>query len=162
VTFGSNITTATTVNAVGAVTVVQVNGDISLNNLNFTLNGNSSQDFIVRVTGSLSLVGTAALALSGGVTPSHVIYDFTGTSSKSINTHVGDVINGIVITQNLPMTLDGTFNGELIGGKSISLLSGAIVNQPPSTVPEPKDITMLGAMLLGIAFLARKRNPVRP
>ena len=158
-TISGNVTTSQTFSAVGALTVVDIGGDINLNNNNITLSGNANDIFVINVGGNLSLVGTASLSLSGGVTAEHVLYNFTGGSTSShgsFNTHVGDVVNGTMLAPFYDMNLDGTWNGELIGGpNSISLLSGAIVNQH-SMVPEPATYLSLA---LGIgAFLRRRKK----
>jgi hypothetical protein len=142
--------------------VIKVNGNIDLNNANLTLSGPSNASFIIDVSGNLTLVGTASL-LTSGVSDRNALYNFTG-SNASINTHVGDVVNGVLLADgsSSQMTLDGTFNGELIGN-DITLMSGAVVNSPPPIVPEAKSFVLLGtgAGVAGlIRFLRRRRLPV--
>jgi hypothetical protein len=122
----STISSATTVTGNGGLNVIAINGDIK-NSL--ILTGTASDVFIVNVSGSLSLGGSATLGLAGGVTADHVLYNFTGASG-TISTHVGNVLNGTLLAPKYSFSLDGVFNGEIIGGgKSITLLSGARVNQ---------------------------------
>lgn len=171
-TVGGNITSNTTFTRSAAATtngaylnVVNVSGGINLNNANITLKGNASDYFVVNVSGNLSLTGTASLLLDG-VTADHVMYNFTGGSSTTpgtFNTHVGDVVNGTMLAPYYNMNLDGTWNGELIGGISdISLLSGATVTQesfaPPSTTPEPPAgvLALIGSIGLGLASLIQR------
>jgi len=156
-TNAGNVTTATTFNATGTLNEIQV-GSINLNNANLTLNGTANQYFVVNVTGNMSLVGTASLNLTGGITPSNVIYYFSGANS-SINTHVGDVLNGIILGPHTSMNLDGTFNGEIIGGANISLLSGAVVNQPPLTAtPLPVALPLFATGVGFLGMMARRRR----
>lgn len=54
------------------------------------------------------------------------------------------------------MTFDGVWNGEIISGKTIQLLSGATVNGP-SPVPEPSTLLLLGAGLAAVGAWSRKR-----
>ncbi len=166
-TVTGNVTTAHTFTAAagtGIDTVIDITGSINLNNANITLSGNSSDRFLVNVGGSLSLTGTASLALTGGVTASNVIYNFTGDGSGgSFNTHVGDAVNGTLLAPGYSMTLDGTFNGALIGGPTgISLMSGVVVNGHPF-VPEPSEFVALAAMSLvfggGICLSRRRAKP---
>ncbi len=132
----SGISSATTVNAVTGtdangytnLTVVNINGSISLNNASLTLTGTASDVFVVNVTGNtVSFVGTGGLMLSGGVTPNHVLYNFTG--SGTIASHVGNEFYGTLLAPGFSYNLDGSFVGEIIGGgSSITLLSNATVN----------------------------------
>jgi hypothetical protein len=114
------------VNGDGGLNVIAVNGDIKSS---LILSGTANDTFIVNVTGTLTLGGNTTLGLAGGVTADHVLYNFVGASG-SITTKVGNVLNGTLLAPAYSFTLDGTFNGEIIGGGSISLLSGAHVNQP--------------------------------
>lgn len=127
-----NITSATTISGSSGLNVVDVTGDISLNNANLTLSGGADAFFVVNIAGNMSLVGNASLVLSGGVIINHVLYNFTGSNS-SINTHVGDTVNGIILAAGTgsSMTLDGAFDGALIGGGGITLMSGATATESP-------------------------------
>ena len=133
-TFG-NITTTTTVTATAAsradgVTVVNINGSINLNNASLILSGLASDVFVVNVTGSATFGGSGGLMLAGGVTPNHVLYNFTG-SSGTISSHVGNTFYGTLLAPNYSFNLDGAFVGEIIGGgSSIVIMSGATVNNP--------------------------------
>ena len=77
-TFG-NISSTTTVTGNGGLNVIDINGSINLNNASLILSGSASDVFIVNVTGSASFGGTGGLSLAGGVTPNHVLYNFTGS-----------------------------------------------------------------------------------
>jgi hypothetical protein len=159
----SGISTATTITGSGGTNVIQINGDINLNDANLTLSGGPADIYVIRVTGKLALTGTASLNLSGGVKLTNVIYDFTGSTSDSINTHVNDVLNGYIVAPNLAMTLDGIFNGEIIGGQNISLLSGATVNAV-SAVPLPATLPLFATGLGALSLLGwrRKRKNAAP
>ncbi|HWE51504.1 MAG TPA: ice-binding family protein [Bryobacteraceae bacterium] len=156
----TNLTSATTVSANGSTTVIDINGNINLNNANLTLNGTASDYFIVNVTGNLTLGGTASLLLSGGLTAGNVIYNFnSGAGACVLNTAVNDVINGIVLATGCgTSSLDGTWNGEIIyGGTKVTLLSNAHVNEVATVTatPEPATFLLFGLGLLSIG-LARK------
>lgn len=123
----SGISSATTIGAVGTQTVVDVSGNINLNNANLTINGASGDQFIIRVNGGMNMMGTASVLLTGGVTANDVFFDFTGSSGDTISTKVGDTLNGVYIAENESMTLDGSWNGEIIGDEGITLMSAATV-----------------------------------
>ncbi len=125
------IRSATTVTGNGGLNVIQVNGDIKSS---LILNGTASDVFIVNVTGTLRLFGSSTLGLGGGVTPDHVLYNFTGAGGN-ITTH-GNVLNGTLLGLNYNFSVDGVFNGEIIGGGgNIRLLPGAQVNEMPFSPP---------------------------
>lgn len=130
--------------AAGQVTVVNV-GNLSLNNANINFSG--AGYLVINVTGSFSLVGTAGIL---DTDPSHVFVNYTGTGS--INTHVGDTIDGYVFDPKGSGSLDGTWFGGLYGGDgTITLLSGCKLTAAPQTppvVPEASTITAGALMLL--------------
>lgn len=161
----SGVTSSTTINGNGGLNLIQVNGSINLNGQNLTLSGSSSDYFVIDVTGSLKLAGTAALNLGGGVTTNHVIYDFTGSSANTIQTDVGDNVYGTLLAPNLAMTLDGHFYGELIGAQSILLQSNMSVvgtgngftpYTPPPATPEPATLTLLGCGISALMVARRQ------
>lgn len=152
--FASGITSGTTITGNGGLNVISVTGNINLGNgENLTLSGTSSDIFVINVSGTLTLTGNAKLLISG-VPVENVIYNFTG-SSGTINTGVGDVLNGVFLAPNYSMTLDGIWNGEIISGKTIQLLSGVTVNGP-SPVPEPATLLLLGTGLAAVGAWSRK------
>ncbi len=160
-TIYGNITGARTFTAAaGQTVVIDLNGNINLNNANLTLSGTSASHFIVNIAGNLSLTGTASL-LNVGVPLSNILYNFTGgAGAGSVNTHVGDTIDGIMLAASgcAGWTLGGTFHGELISSCGVTLESGAHTNgRPPLPVPEPSALLILASGLLGFGWLARRR-----
>jgi len=123
---------STTVTGNGGLNVIAINGNIR-NSL--ILSGTSSDIFIVNVTGTADLSGRETLGLAGGVTADHVLYNFTG-SGGSINILSSSAVDGTLLAPHEDFNLDGTFNGEIIGGgPEIILLPGATVNQDPFSAP---------------------------
>jgi hypothetical protein len=156
-TFGA-ISSATTITGNGGLNVIHINGDISLNNASLTLTGSSTDVFVLDVTGNINLVGNGGLTVAGSLNSADVLYALTGNSG-SVNTHVGNSIYGTVIAPAYNFNLDGTFNGELIGGGgNITLKSGATVNAQPFVpgVPEPSTVTLIGSGLLALTARFRK------
>ena len=121
-TFG-NISSNTTINGNGGLNVILITGSITKS---LILNGGPSDVFVVNVAGNLKLGASDVLGLAGGVTANHVLYNFTGTSATFV-THVGNVVYGTLLGVNTQFTLDGAFLGEIISGKSVTLMSGAQV-----------------------------------
>lgn len=159
-TFGSGISSATTVTGNGGMNVIDVTGNITST---LSLTGTASDVFIVRVTGNLNLGGSDSIGASGSVLDSNVLLDFIG-SGKTINTHVGNNVHGTLLAFGLTGNLDGTFDNIYGGnGGTISLLSGAIVNNKPfcpdcaGAAPEPASLGILGLGTLGL--LIRRRRP---
>ncbi len=124
----------TTVTGNGGLNVLAVNGDLTAS---LTLSGTASDIFVVNVTGTLTFTASSVLGLGGAVTADHVLYNFTGAGG-TINSKVGNVFNGTLLAPNYSFNLDGTFNGEIIGGKSIVMLSGAR-RQPAAVQPALDD-----------------------
>jgi len=155
---GGKINGTTTINGGAGVNVVNVSGINLGNGQSLTLNGPAGSQFVVNVSGNLTL-NSGTLALSGGLTPSDVVYNFTGNnpslqSSGGLNNE--SVANGILLAPK--GTVDfapGLVNGELIAnGQHVHLVSGASVNQTPpgNVVPVPPSVVLMG--LGGLAFAA--------
>ena len=71
----ATITRPTTITGNGGLNVIAgIKGNID-NAL--TLKGTASDVFVINVSGNAELFGKATLGLSGGVTPNHVLYNFT-------------------------------------------------------------------------------------
>jgi hypothetical protein len=124
-TFG-NITSNQTVTGVSGLNVVDVNGDISLNNASLTLTGPGDAFFVVNVTGSINLVGSGGIQVGGAVPSSQLLVNLTGSGANLIQTHVGNVIQGTLLGPNAGGSLDGAF-GSVLLGRNFTLLSGVQV-----------------------------------
>jgi hypothetical protein len=135
---------ATTVVGNGGLNVIDINGDIRAS---LTLSGGANDVFVVNVTGSLSLSGRAALALTGGVTADHVLYNFTGHRGH-VTTGARDAISGTVLAPHYSFDIGGTVNGELIGGGGhINLLRGAVVHQVSFQFPAGAPASLSGTVV---------------
>jgi uncharacterized repeat protein (TIGR01451 family)/choice-of-anchor A domain-containing protein len=127
-TFGA-INAATTITGNGGLNVIDVNGSINLNNASITLSGTASDVFVVNVTGNATFGGTGGLLLAGGVTPNHVLYNFTDTNNGpgpgTITSAIGNTLDGTLLAPNYNLNLAGSFIGAVIGGgKTLSLQGG--------------------------------------
>jgi hypothetical protein len=134
----------------------------SIQNDILTLTGGANDYFVFNVA---TFVNTNQQMILNGVLPSHILFNLTGTGTV-LQTSGGDMLYGTFLATN-----GGDFqfsnlvlNGELINvGGNVQLVSGSGIPTFTSfTVPEPKYITMLAAMLVGIAILAaRKKSLIR-
>lgn len=161
-TIPGTISSPTTFNAVGALTVIDVN---TITNAPLTFNGTASDFFVVNVAGNYST--NVVNTLTGGVTAGNILFNFTGTTGNVFSTSGGNAVQGTFLA-----TDGGSFqfsnlnlNGQLIntdGG--IQLVSGSKVTTftpftPPVQAPEPASLTLIGVGLLGLGFgLRRKRS----
>jgi len=62
----------------------------------------------------------------GGVLASHILINMTGTGSNLISTHVGNIINAVVLGPNVGGTIHSA-NGSFLLGRNFTLMSGATV-----------------------------------
>ncbi len=123
-TFGS-IKHSTVVLGNGGVNVISINGNITDS---LILRGSASDIFIVNVSGTLKLRGNSTLGLAGGVTASHVLYNFTGAGTISVDDH--DVVNGTLLAPHYSVQFEGVCKGAIIaGGDTINLKSHARVKE---------------------------------
>jgi hypothetical protein len=123
-TFGK-IATSTTVAGGSGLTVVDINGDLNLNNASLTLQGSAASTFVINVAGSITLGGTGGVQVAGGVLPDNVLVNMTG-SGKTINTHIGNVVQAKVLGPSVGGSLNGSF-GTVLLGHSFSLMGGVKV-----------------------------------
>jgi hypothetical protein len=119
------VSVPTTVTGNGGLNVISVNGNITSS---LTLSGGANDTFVVNVTGTASLPGGSSLALAGGVTADHVLYNFVGTGG-TISSAGGTTINGTLLAPAYNFSLGGVVNGAVLGGGgSINFQLGARVN----------------------------------
>jgi hypothetical protein len=169
---------APTITGIGQVNgTTQINGTAGTNVVNLssiklgngqslTLNGPAGSQFVVNVgTGGITMNGPASISLTGGLTPSDVVFNLPngGTVSTSGGlTNNLSVINGIVLdpTSNGKFQLTpGLVNGEIIGGGQIALASGATIAGPPmNNVPVPPSFVVMGLGGVFMAWAARSRR----
>lgn len=120
-----------------------------------TIQGNSSQAFIINVNQGISLNGSSSIKLSGGVTANHVLFNVGG----AIATNGSNTLNGTFLDLNNAITLNGStlVNGALVGGDGITNNGSASVDAQIFvgeiiTAPELPTSAMAGlAVLLVLA-----------
>lgn len=140
-------------------------GNGGLNVINFTnfsggltLNGTANDVFVFNVSGNYN---TNQKMVLNGVDPSHILFNFLGTSGNVFQTAGGDLSYGTYLA-----TRGGNFqfsnlnlNGELINtAGDVAIVSGSkVINHIPF-VPEPSSVvlSMIGFGLVGAASLRRR------
>lgn len=132
----------------GVVNVV----DLSSINLGqdqvLTLSGNASDQFILNVSGNITL-NAGKILLSGGLTPQDVVINLEGNSSVSTSHGLNDesVITGILLGTSPNSSLQfspGLVNGEVITDAThVQFASGASVVSP---VPESSSLGLVAAV----------------
>lgn len=93
----------------------------------------------------------------GGVNPdpTHVFVNYVGIST--LNTHVGDLIDGLTFIPNAAGNLDGTWDGAIYSGnRPITLLSQANLNGA-TPVPDDGCTFLLLALGAGMLLIASRR-----
>jgi hypothetical protein len=135
---------ATTITGNGGLNVIDINGSIRAS---LTLSGGANDVFVVNVTGNLSLSGSAALGLAGGVTANHVLYNFIGRHGQ-ISTGAHDAVNGTLLGVHYNFNVGGTVNGELIGGgRTINLGGHATITQVNFKFPDAAPASLSGVVV---------------
>jgi choice-of-anchor A domain-containing protein len=123
---GGRINGATTITLNSGVNVIDLSG-ITLTGQSLTLNGPSGSEVILNDSGAMTLT-SAQIVLTGGLTANDVVFNDTGNSSVTMT---GGVLNGTILAPNASVTMtSGLVNGEIIGGSSISLAGGQVVDAP--------------------------------
>jgi hypothetical protein len=123
----SNITSGMTITGVTGLNVINVLGNISLNNGSLLFTGPADAFFVVNVGHAITLGGSGGIGVTGAVPVQNLLLNMTGSGNGLINTHVGNFVQGTLLGPNVGGQLDGSF-GSLLLGQNFSLLSGATVN----------------------------------
>jgi hypothetical protein len=110
-TFG-NINNAAIISGNGGLNVIKV---ANIQNALLTLSGTASDIFVINVSGGIQT--NQPMTLSGGVSPSHVLFNLTGSSGNILQASRGNVLYGTYLATN-----GGQFNLSQLN------LAGALIN----------------------------------
>ncbi len=142
----------------GGLNVLGITGINLGNGQTLTLSGPSGTEFIFNDSGNVTL-NSGKILLTRGLTASDVVFNITGTGTIQTSGGLGNesVLTGIFIDPNSIALSPGKVVGELIGGGSIDLASGAeVIGSPASSVPEPASLTLFGSLFL-VGLVAKKK-----
>ena len=133
-----------------------------------TLSAPAGSQVVLNITGGFNLTGGSDILLSGGLTPSDVLYNVLGSGGQvALNGGGGNgipeaQISGILLSPQRKIALaPGFVNGSVIGGGGISIVSGAKI-QGVKGIPEPGTVALLlmGGLPLCLAIFRRPGKKV--
>jgi hypothetical protein len=156
--------TNNTITGVGGGNLTVVNAG-ALHNIPLTITGSASDYFVINVD---SLQTNEAMTLGGGVTASHILWNFTGNATGNVfQTSNGDTLYGTFLSalgsdnyqfSNLNLTgelINTTGNVQLVSGSSIATEAGF---QVLAAIPEPASFVLFaGAGLLVLGLVKRTK-----
>ncbi|MGC2693984.1 MAG: VPLPA-CTERM sorting domain-containing protein, partial [Desulfobaccales bacterium] len=172
-TLGAESGTATTISSGGAINansgVLDSSGNrvftvtsISFPNGTFTITGTSSQYVVLNVSSSDATNGlNGSIALSGGITPDHVLINYYEGGTMTINTN-GATTTGVFLDPDGMFTINhSVVDGWVFGGdaENSSIVSGGYVTVPTiPAVPLPPTALLFGTGILGLGMLGWRRK----
>src|SRR4029077_5826312 len=154
---GANYTlNASSGKSIGGNSVFTVTSFKTVNGSTLTINGSASSYVVLNFSSDVQFNG--AIALTGGITSDHVLFNQTG-GKLYINTN-GAAVTGVFLDPNGEMSaVHSVINGRIFGGDStnMQIVSGDTLTQPPTPTPEPGTLSLFGSGLLVLAAAVRKR-----
>jgi hypothetical protein len=151
----------TTITGNGGLNVVDITS-VSQTSGNITISGNANNIFIFNVSNSFT-ANNGTMILTGGVTANHILWNYTGTGTVTIQNGTTSDWYGTLLTVDGNFSLhDRIFDGAVISGGNITITSNATFNNFAfSAVPEPGSL-LLGAVVTvacGAVGYRQRRRP---
>ena len=150
----TTISNTTTITGNGGLNVIDV---ANITNAKLTLSGTANDFFLFNVSNAIST--NQPMTLSGGVSPSNILFNLTGTGTVAVfQTSGGDVSFGTYLATNGGKFQFSNLNltGRLINvGGDVQFVSGSMI----PAVPEPGTFALIG--IGAIALVCAVREPRR-
>jgi hypothetical protein len=116
----------------GSLTVLNLQ-DLILSGVGavLTLNGSSSDNYVINVSRYMMLSSSASIRLDGGLTAANVLFNVKSTNPYDVTLSGGSEVNGIILApnRNVKLTGESVVNGEVIA-KGVSLSGRSKVINP--------------------------------
>jgi choice-of-anchor A domain-containing protein len=143
----------------GGTDVIDITGNVALNGNTLTfVAANASDKFVVNVGGNFDFA-QSIISMSGFTNADQLIFNITHSCSSVAEINKGTTVwSGILLAPECDIRVHNqlAFAGELFGA-NVTIDSAAKLSQPPSTVPEPGTLALLGTGLLGFAGAIRRK-----
>jgi hypothetical protein len=133
----------------------------------FTINGTGSQTVVIDIPSTGGHAFNGSIALTGGITPDHVLFNFdkgnystlSGGDTLTINTN-GKTTSGTFLDPNGNIQISNSvISGRVFGGdtQNLSIASGATINAPVTTTAKLNIISKsnIGSGTLGTVTLTQ-------
>jgi hypothetical protein len=129
----SSWSSSMTINGNGGLNVIKVsNVNLSSSSI-ITLAGGANDCFIINVSGSFTMGGSASIETSG-VPSSHVLINIHG-SGTNVTSQINNKVNGTLLALNRTIIFHGIAGQVICGGAELKLMSSCTVDYVPFYQP---------------------------
>jgi hypothetical protein len=140
----------------------------------FTIHGTSSQTVAFNIPDTMGQPFDGSIVLMGGITSDHVLFNFDAGNFDTFSggdplliENDGSGTTGTYLDPNGAITINGSvIDGRVFGGDTadFGVTDSTIVSPPPvspvSPISEPTSLALLGAGLVALGFIRRRRPPL--
>lgn len=154
-----------TISSTTQYNVININEIVLSGGNNLTLSGSASEYFFINVRDQMSLSGDASILLSGGLTPTTVIFNIaTDLLADNLTQTGSSQLFGTYLVSGRYNNSGATLTGQVMAkgisaAESVVLVSGSDVNFVPfSPVPIPGAIWLFGSALAFLGWISHRRR----
>ena len=158
--FASSLAATQTFTTINGTTTITGNGGLNvidvanIDNAKLTLSGTANDFFLFNVSNAIQT--NQPMTLSGGVTPSNILFNLTGTGTVAVfQTSGGDVSFGTYLATNGGRFQFSNLNltGRLINvGGDVQFVSGSMI----PAIPEPGIFALVAIGAIAFVFAVRE------